>query len=180
MYRLVYYLVHYDCKNYRDFFVRRISGLISKSGSMVDKFSRKKKYSQSHRGLPSTHGSPRSPIWMRSSPQKKISLCREVVLWDLQIDFLIYLTHFFGFWGARGLYITARDLPRAMRPKLVVIEVFRDVPESIFVYRVLRVITQRCVRAESSHSTWSTQTGFFDPRLPITLNNGLIQCLPRK
>ena len=120
MYRLVYYLVHYDCKNYRDFFVRRMSGLISKSGSMVDTFSRK----NTHKAIGDSPVRTGGVLGVRSEwgvPLKKISLCREVVLWDLQIDFLIYLTHFLEFWGARGLYITARDLPRAVRPKLVVI-----------------------------------------------------------
>ena len=178
MYRPVYYLVHYDCKNYRDFFVRRISGLISKSGSMVDTFSRK----NTHKAI---GDSPvrTGVLGVRSEwgvPLKKISLCREVVLWDLQIDFLIYLTHFLEFWGARGLYITARDLPRAVRPKLVVIGDSRVLFESIFVQGILRVITQRCVRARSPEMIWSTQTVFIDLRLLGTTDNSLREHLRRK
>ena len=67
-----------------------------------------------------------------------------------------------------------------MRPKLVVIEASRVLFEVIFVYRVLRVMTHRCVRARSPDTTWSTQTVFVDLRLIVTLDNGLIECLQRK
>ena len=67
-----------------------------------------------------------------------------------------------------------------MRPKLVVIEVYKVLVESIFVSRVLRVITQRYVRAGSPDSIWSTQTVFVDLRLSVTLGNAGIQCLRRK
>ena len=50
---------------------------------------------------------------------------------------------------AERLYISTRDLPDATRGKLVVIEASRVLYARIFVYRVLRVITQRCVRARS-------------------------------
>jgi len=67
-----------------------------------------------------------------------------------------------------------------MRPKLVVIEASRVLFEVIFIYRVLRVITHRYVRARSPDTTWSTQTGFVDLRLLVTLDNGLIECLRRE
>ena len=58
-------------------------------------------------------------------------------------------THFSELRDAGGLYVSTRDLPDATRGKLVVIEPSRVLCECIFVYRVLRVITQRCVRARS-------------------------------
>ena len=58
-------------------------------------------------------------------------------------------THFLDLRDAEGLYISTRDLPDATRGKLVVIEASRVLYECIFVYGVLRVITQRCVRARS-------------------------------
>ena len=64
-----------------------------------------------------------------------------------------------------------------MRPKLVVIEAYKVLFESIFVSRVLRVITQGYVRARSPDSIWSTQTVFVDLRLSMTLHNSQIQCL---
>ena len=67
-----------------------------------------------------------------------------------------------------------------MRGKLVVVEASEVLFESLFVYGVLRVTTQRCVRAESPDPTWSTQTVFIDLRLSVTLNNGRIQCLRRR
>ena len=48
-----------------------------------------------------------------------------------------------------------------MRGKLVVVEASGVVFESLFVYGVLRVTTQRCVRAESPDPTWSTPDGFY-------------------
>ena len=67
-----------------------------------------------------------------------------------------------------------------MRPKLVVIEASRVLFEFIFTHRVLRVMTQRCVRARSSDTTWSTQTVFVDLRLLVTLDDGLMECLRRE
>ena len=87
---------------------------------------------------------------------------REAVLWPLDVDFLVYLTHFLELRDARGLYISTRDLADTTRGKLVVIEASRVLYARIFVYRVLRVITQRYVRAGSSHSIYSPQTVFTD------------------
>ena len=55
----------------------------------------------------------------------------------------MYLTHFLELRDTEGLYIGTRDLADATRGKLVVIEASRVLYECIFVYRVLRVITQR-------------------------------------
>ena len=81
---------------------------------------------------------------------------------------------------AGGLYISTRDLTDTVRGKIVVIEASRVLYACIFVYRVLRVITQRCVRARSPDPTWSTQTVFMDLRLFTTLANGRIQSLGRR
>ena len=62
-------------------------------------------------------------------------------------------THFLELRDAGDPYISTRDLPDATRGKLVVIEASRVLFEFIFVYRVLRVITQRCVRARSPDTT---------------------------
>ena len=78
MYRLVYYLVYYDCKNYRDFFVRRISGLISKSGSMVDTFSRKILTKPS--GTPQYARESSESDLDEEFPSKKYRCARDVVL----------------------------------------------------------------------------------------------------
>ena len=58
-------------------------------------------------------------------------------------------THFLELRDAEGLYISTRDLADATRGKTVVIEASRVLYARIFVHRVLRVITQRCVRARS-------------------------------
>ena len=58
-------------------------------------------------------------------------------------------THFLELRDTERLYISTRDLTDATRGKLVVIEASRVLYARIFVYRVLRVITQRCVRARS-------------------------------
>ena len=68
---------------------------------------------------------------------------------QLQVVRLVYFTHFLELRDAEGLYISTRDLPDTTRGKLVVIEASRVLFDSIFVSRVLRVITQRCVRARS-------------------------------
>ena len=58
-------------------------------------------------------------------------------------------THFLELRDAERLYVGTRDLADATRGKLVVIEASRVLCECIFVCGVLRVITQRCVRARS-------------------------------
>ena len=58
-------------------------------------------------------------------------------------------THFLEPRDAGELYIGTRDVPDATRGKTVVIEASRVLCECIFAYRVLRVITQRCVRSRS-------------------------------
>ena len=70
-------------------------------------------------------------------------------LQQLQVIILMPFTHFLELRDAGGLYISTRDLPDVTRGKLVVIEASRVLYARIFVYRVLRVITQRCVRARS-------------------------------
>ena len=85
-----------------------------------------------------------------------------VVLQQTQVVGLIKLTHFLESGGAGGLYIRARDLPHTVRPKLSRIEASGVLCDSIFVSRVLRVITQTCVRARSSHTICSTQTVSID------------------
>ena len=72
-------------------------------------------------------------------------------------------THFLELRGAERLYVSTRDLPDATRGKLVVIEASRVLYARIFVYRVLRVITQAemCSR-EVSESIKSSQTDFID------------------
>ena len=175
MYRLVPPLVPPNYKNYRDPTFSQIFSLISKSGSIFHKLARKNTHE--------TIGDSTARTGVRSErgvPVRKISSSREVLLWHLQIDFLVYLTRFLEFWGSRGLYITVRDLPRAMRPKLVVIEPSRVLFELIFVHRVLRARTQSCVRATSPNTIWSIQTGFIDLRLIVTFDNGLRGCLRRK
>ena len=82
--------------------------------------------------------------------------------WQPQVFKLVPFTGFLGFGGVWGLYVRTRDLPRAMRRKLVVIGASRVLLDPIFVYRVLRAITQKHVRARSSHTIWSTQTVFSD------------------
>ena len=175
MYRTVYSLVYSNSKNYRDPTFGQIFGLISKSVSIFHKLARKNTHE--------TIGDSTARTGVRSErgvPVRKISSSREVLLWHLQIDFLVYLTRFLEFWGSRGLYITVRDLPRAMRPKLVVIEPARVLFESIFVHRVLRAIPQRRVRARSPDTIWSTQTVFIDLRLTVTNDNGPTDYLRRK
>ena len=76
-------------------------------------------------------------------------VCFRVPLQQFQIFILMSFTHFLDLRDAEGLYISTRDLPDATRGKLVVIEASRVLYECIFVYGVLRVITQRCVRARS-------------------------------
>jgi len=80
--------------------------------------------------------------------------------WQPQVFKLVLFTGFLGFGGVWGLYVRTRDLPRAMRRKLVVIGASRVLLDPIFVYRVLRAITQKHVRVRSSHTIWSTQTVF--------------------
>ena len=58
-------------------------------------------------------------------------------------------THFLELRDAETLYVSTRDLADATRGKIVVIEASRVLYTCIFVYRVLRVITQRCVHARS-------------------------------
>ena len=90
------------------------------------------KYSENHPGRPSSHDSPISDnrmcdlTWWFS----------RVVLRHPQVVRLVSITHFLEFGGAGRLYIRVRDLPRAMRPKLVVIEASRILFECIFIYRV--------------------------------------------
>ena len=60
---------------------------------------------------------------------------------------MTYFTHFLELRDAGGLYIDVRDLPDATRGKLVVIEASRVLFDFIYASRVLRVITQKCVRA---------------------------------
>ena len=172
MYRLVPPLVPPNYKNYRDTTFSQIFGLISKSGSIFHKLARKNTHE--------TIGDSPARTGVRSErgvPVRKISSSREVLLWHLQIDFLVYLTRFLEFWGSRGLYITVRDLPRL---KLVVIEPARVLFESIFVHRVLRAIPQRRVRVRSPDTIWSTQTVFIDLRSTVTNDNGLTEYLRRK
>ena len=68
---------------------------------------------------------------------------------QLQVIRLLYLTHFLELRDAGGLYVSTRDLADTMRGKLVDIEASRVLYARIFVCRVLRAITQRCVRARS-------------------------------
>ena len=103
-----------------------------------------------------------------------------VVLPQLQVVRLVSFTHFLELRDAGGLYVSTRDLADTMRGKLVDIEASRVLYARIFVYRVLRVITQRCVRAGSPHPTWSTQTVFIDLWLSVTLKNAPMQCLRRR
>ena len=70
-------------------------------------------------------------------------------LQQVQVVILMPFTHFLELRDAERLYVGTRDLPDATRGKLVVIEASRVLYARIFVYRVLRVITQRCVRARS-------------------------------
>ena len=63
---------------------------------------------------------------------------------------MISITHFLEFGGVWGLYSRVRDLPHTIRPEIDVVETFIITFYSIFVSGVLRVITQRYVRAESS------------------------------
>ena len=81
-----------------------------------------------------------------------------VVLQQLQIVRLISITHFLEFGGVWGLYSRVRDLKHTIRPEIAVVETSIIIFYSIFVSGVLRVITQRYVRAGSSHSIWSSQT----------------------
>ena len=69
-------------------------------------------------------------------------------LQQVQVVILMSFTHFLELRDAERLYVGTRDLADATRGKLVVIEASRVLYARIFVYRVLRVITQRCVRAE--------------------------------
>ena len=70
-------------------------------------------------------------------------------LQQVQVVILMPFTHFLELRDAERLYVGTRDLPDATRGKLLVIEASRVLYARIFVYRVLRVITQRCVRARS-------------------------------
>ena len=70
-------------------------------------------------------------------------------LQQVQVFILMSFTHFLELRDAERLYVSTRDLPDATRGKLVVIEASRVLYARIFVYRLLRVITQRCVRARS-------------------------------
>ena len=76
-------------------------------------------------------------------------VCFLIPLQQLQVIILLSFTHFLELRDAGGLYISTRDFPDATRGKTVVIEASRVLYACIFVYRVLRVITQRCVRARS-------------------------------
>ena len=66
----------------------------------------------------------------------------EFTLEQLQVVRLISITHFLELRDAERLYVSTRDLADATRGKTVVIEASG----------VLHVMTQRCVRAGSSHS----------------------------
>ena len=76
-------------------------------------------------------------------------VCFLTPLQQLQVIILMPFTHFLELRDAGGLYISTRDLPDTTRGKIVVIETSRVLYARIFVYRVLRVTTQRCVRVRS-------------------------------
>ena len=89
----------------------------------------------------------------RESDCRQSTLQKKLFFWaclqQVQVVILMPFTHFLELRDAERLYVGTRDLADATRGKLVVIEASRVLYARIFVYRVLRVITQRCVRARS-------------------------------
>ena len=69
-----------------------------------------------------------------------------------------------------------RTFANTMRPKPVDFEASRVIFGSTDDSGVPRVITQKYVRAGSSHTISSTQTVFIDLSLSVTLANGRIPC----
>ena len=145
MYRLVYTYVYLFWRNYPGLDVDRFPYLISDSGPPYQMFSRK----ITHKTIryASVHTAVRSQTTGGVMWGDDFSPLPWVVLQQLQVIRLVSFTHFLELRDAGGLYVDTRDLPRTMRGKLVVIEASGVLFKSLFVYRVLRVITQRCVRA---------------------------------
>ena len=104
----------------------------------------------------------------------------EFTLEQLQVVRLISITHFLEFGGVGGLYVRAKNILHTLRPKTSRLWDIWSRFDLIFASGVLRVITQRCVRAGSSHSIWSPQTVFTDFWVSVTLANCRIQSLRRE
>ena len=101
-------------------------------------------------------------------------------LQHLQIIRLISNTHFWGFGGVGGLYVRAKGISHTLKPKTSRLWNIWSRFDLIFASVILHVMTQRCVRAGSSHSISSSQTVFTDFWVFVTLNNCRIQSLRRR